>query len=320
MSQNGVNVSAISASIGDGLAYGPDTCPNDIDFALSAARDAEIVNIYASGNEGATNGVTYPACSPYSLSVGAVDKNGAIAGFTDRGPGLDVLAPGMNVNSTLPGGNGARSGTSMAAPFVSGTVAMMRQYTQSNGLTGLPSTIENAITKSGANNTGWPLLDTHAAILLLQPQSNQTQNTTSNQTTPNQTYQILAAPTLTYVNITPFTPNSTTAVAGVWNYTDGDGDLQNGSTYTWFVNNTEAWRDSSLVGYWKLDGDGLDALNINNGNLTNSPLTTPGLIKSALNFSGVSSYIDLHTSAFGFTKDHSLLRISLGKDKRLFFP
>jgi len=64
--------------------------------------------IAAAGNEGA-DGLIYPAGYPVVLSVGAVDSNNAIADFSNYGNNLDIVAPGVNVLSSVPIGTGSEA-------------------------------------------------------------------------------------------------------------------------------------------------------------------------------------------------------------------
>ena len=107
----------ISMSIGGGTTT---TMNNE----LSAASAAGVLLIAAAGNDGNAT-LNYPAAHPAVVSVAATDQNDAKASFSNCNADVEIAAPGVSILSTVPGGYGTMSGTSMATPHVSGAAAVV---------------------------------------------------------------------------------------------------------------------------------------------------------------------------------------------------
>ncbi|WP_460460506.1 S8 family serine peptidase [Angustibacter peucedani] len=109
------------------LSLGGDT-PDDVTAAaVQYARDHDVVVLAAAGNEKLEgNPVEYPAAYPGVIGVAATDSSDRVAVFSNTGSTVDVAAPGVGILSTVPGGYGSKSGTSMATPYVAAVAALVR--------------------------------------------------------------------------------------------------------------------------------------------------------------------------------------------------
>ncbi|MDX6197009.1 MAG: hypothetical protein QOJ79_160 [Actinomycetota bacterium] len=110
------------------LSFGGPERSSVMDQAVQYALSRGVSVVVAAGNEGAAGDpVEWPAASPGVIAVGAVDQAGVRPGWSSTGSHLAVVAPGVAILSTVPGGGyESWSGTSMAAPFVSASIALLR--------------------------------------------------------------------------------------------------------------------------------------------------------------------------------------------------
>jgi subtilisin family serine protease len=119
-------VASVNMSLGGGRS--PGAC--DAEFikpAIDALLAAGVATVIASGNNGFADAVSFPSCVSTAVTVGSTTKQDGVSSFSNRGPMLDVYAPGSSINSSVPGaGFGAFSGTSMAAPHVAGAFAALK--------------------------------------------------------------------------------------------------------------------------------------------------------------------------------------------------
>jgi subtilisin family serine protease len=129
-------IAAVNMSLGMGTFS--ETCgaaSPPVASAINLLRKANIAPVIASGNNSYATGISLPACLEGAISVGASTYNDTVAAFSNSANFLSLLAPGMSISAAQNGGiyssiPGAQfinmSGTSMAAPHVSGAFAVLR--------------------------------------------------------------------------------------------------------------------------------------------------------------------------------------------------
>src|SRR5579859_6467482 len=183
LNRSAQHIRVLNMSVGTGAPGSYATSP--IDAAVERLWDSGVTVVVAAGNQGnAPDAVSYaPGNDPYVITVGCLDDNltasttadDSLCPISSRGltqDGFakpDVIAPGRKVTSTLASGNPVlaqeyperitpdgrhlrMSGTSMATPVVSGTVALLLE--RFPNLT--PDQIKNILTSSAGSYPGEP--------------------------------------------------------------------------------------------------------------------------------------------------------------------
>ncbi|MDE5414021.1 S8 family serine peptidase [Alkalihalobacterium chitinilyticum] len=163
--RNQYDITAVNLSLGGGRY----TSSCDQNFSsmknmVDNLKSVGIATIAASGNESYKNAISAPACISSVISVGATNNSDQVTSFSNSATFLDLLAPGFQVYSAIPGGGfSLKSGTSMASPQVAGGITLVQQryldatvdelvtYMKQNGVNVVDSA--NGITKPRLNFT-----------------------------------------------------------------------------------------------------------------------------------------------------------------------
>jgi subtilisin family serine protease len=154
------------------MSFGAPGSTPTLDGAVANAVAAGVTVVAAAGNE-ATSVPDFPAASDGVISVGAADEFGDLAFFSNRGPTIDVVAQGTNVNTTARGLGAAEeyamgSGTSFSAPLVAGVAALVRAVNPTFTREQVEARMRSSAIDRGPDGIddyyGWGLVDAYAAV------------------------------------------------------------------------------------------------------------------------------------------------------------
>lgn len=108
------------------MSLGGPNKSSSLERTIQLAHDRGIIMVASAGNDGKGE-LYYPARFDPVISVGSVNSSGRRSFFSNYGQGLDIMAPGENIYSTLPRNRyGFKSGTSSSAPHVSGIIGLAK--------------------------------------------------------------------------------------------------------------------------------------------------------------------------------------------------
>jgi hypothetical protein len=162
-------------------SWGDNECWNTDSWLITQVWiDDGLMPAFANGNAGPGVGtVGSPGGYPFLLGVGAISASSdTIAGFSSRGPSCyggalkpDVVAPGVNVRSSIPTNSYASfSGTSMATPHTAGVMALLLSanpsltYTDVMGILTRTAYFAPGWGTRPNNNYGWGLIQADSAV------------------------------------------------------------------------------------------------------------------------------------------------------------
>ncbi|MFN7928433.1 MAG: S8 family serine peptidase [Blastocatellia bacterium] len=171
------NIAAINLSLGSGEyktncdALDPnDTSLYSLGLQLASLKSSGVAVVASSGNENYPDALGAPACLSSVISVGASTKDDKVWTGSNSASFLNLLAPGANITSSVPGAQyGTYSGTSAAAPHVAGAIAVLRSKEQKVDV----DTMLNLLKTTGVgikdpkNNLTKPRIDLGAAVTAL---------------------------------------------------------------------------------------------------------------------------------------------------------
>lgn len=146
------------------LSIGTQGESEDISAAVEYASSQGALIVAAAGNDNSDADLCTPASDPGVFTVAATNPLNTRAVFSNTGNCIEIAAPGVRILSTVPGaGYEAWSGTSMAAPVVSGIAAVLMACNEQMGAVEVMALINSTALDIGSHGydekTGNGLID-----------------------------------------------------------------------------------------------------------------------------------------------------------------
>ena len=163
-------IASVNMSMGGAKFTSPCDAQSPLTATVQLLRAANIATVVASGNNGFTDSISHPACISSAISVGNTTKNDTVSLSSNSASFLSLLAPGTNIVASVPGSRvESLTGTSMAAPHVGGTFALLRQAKPSASVSEILAVLQatGVPIRDPRNGITKPLIDVKAALDVL---------------------------------------------------------------------------------------------------------------------------------------------------------
>jgi subtilisin len=177
--RNEFDIASVNMSFGGGSFAGTcDVSDSAVKAAIDNLRSVGIASVVAAGNEYSRGSLSAPACVSSAISVGATTDAGVVASFSNVSPLLSLLAPGVDIVSSIPPSTVASfGGTSMAAPHVAGAWAILKEQNPGASVSEILEILRSTATlvsdtRTGGTVSGMRLIELNRAILEA-PEENQ---------------------------------------------------------------------------------------------------------------------------------------------------
>lgn len=216
------NIAAINMSLGGGkyLSY-CDTNYMDIKRNIDGLRAMGIATVISSGNDRYSDAVGAPGCISSAITVGSTgDSYDTISYYSNGASMVDVLAPGQSIYSSKVNNRyGTMSGTSMAAPHVTGAIAVLKSINPNASVDEIEQVLEDngqSILDS-RNNLTFPRLDLNASTIAFENKPIAKLD--------NNSYSVMVGNDVEFTAYSSSDPNNS-SLTYIWDFGDGISDYQ----------------------------------------------------------------------------------------------